>query len=167
MQSVATFIGGVGVTGILTTWYQLKQRRREMARQYFSRWVLTEDFFRCLTAFWSKWELYEAHEKVKHGQTAVVAVRGEGIIIADIDAWNSKMRDLDLSVQALTNRMSETGVSYLAPPEMGKIMREIGPTCNQIDDQLSKGQDASELVNNLKKQLAMLSRYTREQLGLQ
>lgn len=167
MQSVATFIGGVGVTGILTTWYELKQRRKEKARQYFGERVLTEDFFRSLTAIWSLCGIYEAHDKVEHGETATVVIRGEGITIAGLDTWNSKMREVHLSVQALTNRMSDTGVSYLAPPQMTKIVREIGPACSRIEDQFSAGKDASELVNNLKKQLAMLSRYAREELGLQ
>jgi hypothetical protein len=85
IQSIISFIGGFGLTGIVVTIYEARVRRMERAVDRFCELVLTPVLFRLLSVSWEIFTLYGEHDRVKKGESPTIYLDGALVTLGDIE----------------------------------------------------------------------------------
>jgi hypothetical protein len=138
-QYVLAFIGGSGLTGLITAFYEFHVRSKEKAREYFRELVLREEFFKSLT---SMIEFYHVCVLLRKLQ------RGEGGDYLTIDGKMTEYHtaeELRPVLDTLASRIGqgitkerESGAVFLMPRKVREaydnLLRTIPHTGLPIDD---------------------------------
>lgn len=162
---IIAFIGGAGLTGIVVAIYEARVRRMEKAVDRFSELVLTPVLFRFLSVSWDIITLLEAYDRIRKKESLTIYIDGVLAKVRNLQDWHRQMEVLRKEHGVLSHKISDTGISALAPEKIERELKEIGPTLNEIKRKIGAEEDFSTIMKAGRDQLLQISVDIRKIVG--
>jgi len=155
VQLALAFLGGSGVTGLVVTYLETREKRREQARATFRELILTPDFRKLLAVFQMVRILYDAQDEFKSQGAALVFVKESIEKITDQSQLDSLFADAQKEFLRTNRNVIDSGVPLMIPEGMRKTILAIHMALGKMD------------ARSIRDQTRILSNQLRQTLGLE
>ena len=155
VQLALAFLGGSGVTGLVVTYLETREKRREQARATFRELILTPDFRKLLAVFQMVCILYDAQDEFKSQGAALVFVKESIEKITDQSQLDSLFADAQKEFLRTNRNVIDSGVPLMIPEGMRKTILAIHMALGKMD------------ARSIRDQTRILSNQLRQTLGLE
>ncbi|MGO9643122.1 MAG: hypothetical protein ACLPY5_00085 [Candidatus Bathyarchaeia archaeon] len=114
-QFALAFVGGSGLTGVVTTFYEFHVRSKEQARQYFHTLVLKSELFESLANLMELYELLPVWQTFKKTGSVVVTVNEKLISTQSEGQLQQYIEGMVVRANSTVRKMRLSGVFFLMP----------------------------------------------------
>jgi hypothetical protein len=158
-QLVLSVFVPLGVGALIVSVYEQRKRVKERAIDRFCEFVLTNEFFKYLTALQRDYDLFDAYLKVKGGERTLVYMNDSPVMVDTPDVISQEI--FRRNTHSLLNSLQEKGVIPMAPPRIRREVVESLEAEIRVSHKLRSGQDFSGDLRHFGLALARLQREIR------
>jgi hypothetical protein len=139
IQILLGFIGGSGLMGLIVSYMELSQERKQRAREQFRELVLTSDFRNLLRSIQMTLYLLRAVVKQERGGRANVVIGDKVRQLKGPEDWKPELEELTRHVLEINNKFQMTGsILFIPDPLREKIHSAIGCVADLIESKTLK-----------------------------
>jgi len=167
LQSIAAFVAGSGLTGIIVTVYQIREQSKEAARERLRLSVLTADFFECIQNFATVNDLMGCWLVLGDHRQPRLTVNGRLVKASSRQELVPELNNEMLRLMASIDKAKKSGCLFLMPKPIHAAYQKLcDESISALNKILAEREIDSQTVENLEINCTKLEETLQEALGL-